>query len=261
MTIRRKASIVPAQDALDVPLQAGEELGVEDHAVLDDLGQAAPQLAVRQGPQGFGVDPDAGRLIKRADDVLGVGMIDPDLAADRAVDLGEQGRRHHDQGKPAGERGRDKAGEVADHAAPQGDDQRVAIGLATAPARRKAATPGRATWSPRPRERPRPLTQSQQRTRRPGTRREEPGSARWESVTTSADRHDDPDHVRSSASRTNGPKSSSRPVTTRISYERGPSSTSTRDSGAVELVCITLRSRTERNENGGTVSIYFNKPR
>ena len=58
-------------------------------------------------------------------------MVDPDLAADRAVDLGEQSRRHHDQGKPASERGRDKAGEVADHAASQGDDQRVAIGLAT----------------------------------------------------------------------------------------------------------------------------------
>ena len=69
--------------------------------------------------------------MKSADDVLGIGMVDPDLAADRAVDLGKQSRRHHDQGKPAGERGRDKTGEVADHAAPQGDDQRVAIGLAT----------------------------------------------------------------------------------------------------------------------------------
>ncbi len=117
-----QGSIVATHDVLDVSLQAGEEFGIEDHAVLDDLGQAAPQLASRQGSQGFGIDPDSRRLIKSADQVLGIGMVDPDLAADRAVDLGEQSRRHHDQGKAAGERGGDKAGEVADHAAPQGDD-------------------------------------------------------------------------------------------------------------------------------------------
>ena len=51
---------------------------------------------------------------------------------------------------------------------------------------------------------------------------------------TSADRHDAPDHVRSSVSRTNRPKPSARPVTTRTSYERGPSSTLTQDSGTAE---------------------------
>ncbi len=191
---------------LDVALQLGEELGVEDDAVLDDLGQAAAELAVRQGPQGLGVDPDADRLVERADDVLGAGMIDADLAADRAVDLRQQGRRNHDQGEPAGECGGDEAGEVADHAAAQGDDQRMAIGLAS---HQLVVQPGglverlAALAGGNDRER---RLDAELRTRRPDTAAGKGSSARFESVTISADRHDRPAQVRSSAARTNGPR-------------------------------------------------------
>ena len=92
-TIRRRASVVAAEDRVGVALEAGEEVAVEDHAVLDDLGQPAPQLAVGRVRRVARIDPDAGRLMEGADDVLGAGMVDADLAADGAVDLGEQGRR------------------------------------------------------------------------------------------------------------------------------------------------------------------------
>ena len=63
------------------------------------------------------------------DDVLGLGMIDPDLAPDRAVHLGQQGRRDHDQGNSPGIRGRDESRKVADHSTAQGDDRGMAVGL------------------------------------------------------------------------------------------------------------------------------------
>ena len=99
-TIRRKASVVALQDLVGLVLQLGEERTIEDDAVLDDLGQPATKLPIRQGLQRLGVDPDAGRLVERPDDVLGLWMIDPDLAPDRAIHLGEEGRRDHDQGEP-----------------------------------------------------------------------------------------------------------------------------------------------------------------
>ena len=71
--------------------QLVEEGGIEDDAVLDHLGQAAPQLAYRQRIQ-VGVDPDAGGLVEVADDVLGLRMVHTDLAADRAIDLGQRAR-------------------------------------------------------------------------------------------------------------------------------------------------------------------------
>ena len=55
-------------------------------------------------------------------------MVDADLAADRAVDLRQERRRHHDQGKSASVSRGDETGQIADDSAAQGDDQGVAIG-------------------------------------------------------------------------------------------------------------------------------------
>ena len=105
-----------------------EEVGVEDHAVLDHLGQAAAQLAVGKGGEGLGVDPDADGLVEGADDVLGAGVVDPHLAPDGAIDLGQQRGRDHQQGEAAEIRRGDEPGEVADDASAQRDDAGVAIG-------------------------------------------------------------------------------------------------------------------------------------
>ena len=68
------------------------------------------------------------RLVKRADQVLAERVIDADLAADRAVHLRQQRRRHVRQRDAAQERRGRESRRVADHAAADGDDRAAAIG-------------------------------------------------------------------------------------------------------------------------------------
>ena len=63
-----------------------------------------------------------------------------------------KGGRNHDRGKPACERGRDKAGQIADHAATQCDNQRMAIGLETHQLVVQPRMPARAIWLFSPRQ-------------------------------------------------------------------------------------------------------------
>ena len=63
-------------------------------------------------------------LVERADQVLAERMVDADLAADGAVDLREQRRRHVDERDAAQVGGRGESGHVADDAAADGDDRR-----------------------------------------------------------------------------------------------------------------------------------------
>ena len=117
------------QDSVGIPFQGVEELGIEDDAVLDHLGQAAPVLAIGKRGQGGGVDPDAQGLMEGADQVLGPGMIDAHLAADRAVHHRQKRGRHHEQRQPAIERRRHETGQVAHHSAADRDDHSPAIGV------------------------------------------------------------------------------------------------------------------------------------
>ncbi len=119
---------IAAIDRVDVPFEVGEELGVLDDAVLDDLGHAGVELALRQRLQHAHVDQDAARLPERADHVLGARQVDADLAADRAVDLREERGGHLHEGQAAGERRGDEPGQIADHAAAYRDDRRLAVG-------------------------------------------------------------------------------------------------------------------------------------
>ena len=56
-------------------------------------------------------------------------MVDADLAADGAIDHRQQRGRHHQQRQAAVVGRGDEAGQVADDAAADRDDQRLAIGL------------------------------------------------------------------------------------------------------------------------------------
>ena len=65
--------------------------------------------------------------MKRADEVLAQRVVDADLAADRAVDLRQQRRRHlHDRDAAQVRRGRE-AGDVADDATADGDQRAGSI--------------------------------------------------------------------------------------------------------------------------------------
>ena len=112
----------------DVLFEVAEKLGIENHAVLDHFGQPGAILALAQRRQHGRVDEHSGRLPEGADHVLGARQIDAHLAADRAVDLRQQRGWHLHEAQPAGERGGDEAGQVADHAAADGNHDRLAIG-------------------------------------------------------------------------------------------------------------------------------------
>ena len=112
-----------------VRLEPGEEAGVAEQAVLRHLGVAGAEVAGRQRVEERGVGEHQPRLVEGADEVLALGRVDPGLAADRAVDLGEQRRRHlHEADAAAQDRG-GEAGEVADDAAAEGEDEVVAVDL------------------------------------------------------------------------------------------------------------------------------------
>ncbi len=119
---------MPVEDQPGPAFELVEEGCIEDDTILDHLGEAAAQLAFRQRVEGFGVDPDAHRLVKGADDVLGPGMVDSDLAAHRAVNLGEQGCGQHQQRDAAGVSRRDEARQVADHSTAECHHDGVPVG-------------------------------------------------------------------------------------------------------------------------------------
>jgi ElaB/YqjD/DUF883 family membrane-anchored ribosome-binding protein len=106
------------------PFEEGE---IVDQAVFDDFGIAGAELARRKRVEHLRVDQDHGGLVERADQILAGAAVDRGLAADRAVDLREQGGGNLDEVAAALEdRGRE-ADQVADHAAAQRDDMIAAL--------------------------------------------------------------------------------------------------------------------------------------
>ena len=88
-----------------------------------------PALNSRRGSvaQQLRVDDDGRRRMECADEILAERVVHADLAADRAVHLRQQRRRHLHDGDAAEVRGRGKTGDVADHAAADGDDRADAV--------------------------------------------------------------------------------------------------------------------------------------
>ena len=117
---------IARQQLLDVGFEPVDERSVEREAVLDHLGQARAQLAVGQRVEGRHVRDHRARLVEGADHVLAERVVDRGLAADRGVDLREQRGRHLDERHAALVDGGGEPRQVADHAAAQRDDQRVA---------------------------------------------------------------------------------------------------------------------------------------
>ena len=122
------AAVSRAHQPFDVRFDPVEQRRVGDRPVLDDFGQPGAEFARRQGVQRVEVADHQPRLVERADHVLAQRMVDAGLAADRRIDLREQGRRHLDERHAAHVAGRRKTRHVADHAAAQ----RVEHGLAIA---------------------------------------------------------------------------------------------------------------------------------
>ena len=122
-----RAAGSPASSFCAVRLAPFEEGEIVDQAVFDDLGVARAQLARRQRVEHGRVDEHQRRLMECADQILAGGRVDRGLAADRAVDLRQQRRRHLDEAASALD---DRAGEpdqIADHPAAERDDMVAAL--------------------------------------------------------------------------------------------------------------------------------------
>ncbi len=136
-----------------------------DQRIFDDLGIAGAQLPRRRAcraatgsistSEGWWNAPT--RFLPAATLIAG-------LAADRAVDLREQGGRHLDEAAAAVDDRRGETGEVADHAAAEGDDlvararRRARAARSTRPpARPSSCCPRRAARGSARLDRPKPL--------------------------------------------------------------------------------------------------------
>lgn len=103
--------------------------GIGDEAVFDGLGEAAADFPGRQGAEEGRVDENREGVLKKADAVFELKKIDAQLSADGGVQLGQQGGGDLDEADAALEGGCAEAAHVADHAAAEVDQQRVAAGL------------------------------------------------------------------------------------------------------------------------------------
>ena len=109
--------------------QPGEKRLVAEHAVFCHFGIAGAELARRQRVEHGGVGDHQNRLVECAEQILALRRIDPGLAADGGIHLRQQRGRHlHEIDAAAQDRGR-KAGEIADHAAAERNDEIVALDL------------------------------------------------------------------------------------------------------------------------------------
>ena len=75
-----------------------------------------------------GVGEDGLRMVEAADEIFSGGEVDAGLAADGGVDLGEEGGGDLHVADAAHVDGGEEAGDVADDAAAEGEEERVAVG-------------------------------------------------------------------------------------------------------------------------------------
>ena len=118
---------IAAEHRRAVGLAPIPERRIVDQPVLGHFGIARQQLATRQAVEHRGIGQHEARLIEGADKVLAVARVDAGLAADRRVDLGQEGRRYLDEIDATQQHRGGKAREIADHAAAQSDQGRLAI--------------------------------------------------------------------------------------------------------------------------------------
>ena len=110
-------------------LQPGEEGGVAQQAILQNLGVAGAHLPVGQGGEHIQVRQDEPGLVEGADQVLASRGVDGRLAAHRGVHLGQQGGGDLNEVCAALVDGGGEAGEVPDHPAAESDNQVAPVQL------------------------------------------------------------------------------------------------------------------------------------
>lgn len=93
-----QAAVAPqGQQRINVVFQPAEEFTIQDHPVLDDLSQSGSELALRQSFQTVKINYHGNRLPEGANHVFAERVVHCGFAADRRVDLRQQGGRDLDE--------------------------------------------------------------------------------------------------------------------------------------------------------------------
>src|ERR1019366_1218792 len=110
--------------------EQAEERLTGDNAGLNDFVKAGMVFAGGEGGEHGGIDQRGERLVEAADQVLARDEVGTGLAADRSVDLGEEGGGDLNYGNAAHEDGGKETAEIGDDAAADGDDEAGTVGAA-----------------------------------------------------------------------------------------------------------------------------------
>src|SRR6056297_4314571 len=110
-----------------VGLAPGKEVGITDQAVFDRLGITGTDFAQGQRIQQAGIGEHQARLVEGADQILALRRVDPGLAADGGIDLGEQARRHLNEADAAPHDRGGESGEITHHTAAERDHEIPAL--------------------------------------------------------------------------------------------------------------------------------------
>ena len=106
------------------PLSSSVSRRTGDQGVLDDLRHPRRELPAAERLQGGDVGDDRAWLLEQPDQVLALGDVETDLAADARVDHRDQiGRAVHEV-EPTEIRRRDEAGDIADGGVTERHDRR-----------------------------------------------------------------------------------------------------------------------------------------
>ena len=116
------------EDGFSVLFHVAEEVCVVDDAGFDRLLQAGAQLSRWKGAKEIGVGEDGLRVIKAADEIFSGCEVDAGFSADGGVDLREESGGDLHVADAAHVDGGEEACDVADDAATEGEEERVAVG-------------------------------------------------------------------------------------------------------------------------------------
>ena len=120
-------SRVQRQDRLAMLFEPGKKVRIIDQAVFHDFRISRAKLACRQGfQQGCICDHQLG-LVKGANRVLAARRVHRGFAADRGIDLGQQGRRHLHEFHAALHQAGRETGNITNHAATERNEYIAAV--------------------------------------------------------------------------------------------------------------------------------------
>lgn len=119
---------IAAEECVETALEERKGRAGANDGIFDEFVEAGAVFARGKCAESVGIGDDEARWVKGADEIFAFGEIDAGFAADGAIDLGEKSGGDMDESDAAEVSGGDEAGDIADNATAEGDEERVAVG-------------------------------------------------------------------------------------------------------------------------------------